>query len=117
MLYVGQVVLHDIHGKIVRNFLLLDVITAVEIVECHFWGNGVVALTSDMQLHVAEAIIWYYAFSCDIASGLWCRRSVISSSCIQLKIAKSYCNCNVNFVSDVFTFRSVGSMLLNLSEL
>ena len=50
----GQVVIYDVHGKIVRNFLLLDVITAVQIVECHFWGNGVVALTSDMQLHVAE---------------------------------------------------------------
>lgn len=54
--FIGQVVIYDVHGKIVRNFLLLDVITAVQIVECHFWGNGVVALTSDMQLHVAEVM-------------------------------------------------------------
>jgi hypothetical protein len=50
----GTALVYDIHGKLVRNFLLLDAITAVHLIECHFWGNGVVALSSDMQLYVVE---------------------------------------------------------------
>lgn len=49
--------MYDIHGKLVRNFLVLDAITTVHVIECHFWGNGVVVLTSDMQLFVVEASI------------------------------------------------------------
>jgi len=52
----GNVLLYDIYGKLVRNFLLLEVVTAAHVVECHFWGNGVVAITSDMQIFVAEGI-------------------------------------------------------------
>ena len=50
----GNVLIYDIHGKLVRNYLLLDVVTTSHVLECHFWGNGVVAITSDMQLFVAE---------------------------------------------------------------
>jgi hypothetical protein len=50
----GNVLIYDIQGKLVRNFLLLDVVANEHIVECHFWGNGVVAVTSEMQLYVAE---------------------------------------------------------------
>lgn len=53
----GNVLLYDIHGKLVRNFLLLDLSTTSHVLECHFWGNGVVCITSDMQIFVAEVII------------------------------------------------------------
>lgn len=52
----GNVLLYDIYGKLVRNFLLLEVVTTAHVVECHFWGNGVVVITSDMQIFVAEGI-------------------------------------------------------------
>jgi hypothetical protein len=53
----GSVLSYDIHGKLVRNFLLLtltDTSSTAHILECHFWGNGVVAIASDMEIHVAE---------------------------------------------------------------
>lgn len=52
----GNTLIYDIHGKLVRNFLLLEAATTVHILECQFWGNGVVAISSDMQLFVAEVI-------------------------------------------------------------
>ena len=52
--------IYDIHGKLARNFLLLDVVTTAHVLECHFWGNGVVAITSDMQIFVAEAGNYYF---------------------------------------------------------
>jgi len=52
----GNSLIYDIHGKLVRNFLLLEAATTVHILECHFWGNGVVAISSDMQLFVAEGL-------------------------------------------------------------
>ena len=69
----GNCLIYDIHGKLVRNFLLLDAVATAHVLECHFWGNGVVAITSDMQLFVAEVLllmkvmIWYLVhqlFSC-----------------------------------------------------
>jgi hypothetical protein len=51
---IGNALLYDIHGKLVCNFLLLDAVTKVHILECHFWGNGVVAISSDMTLYVYE---------------------------------------------------------------
>lgn len=53
----GNSLIYDIHGKLVRNFLLLEAATTVHILECHFWGNGVVAISSDMKLFVAEVIV------------------------------------------------------------
>jgi hypothetical protein len=52
----GNSLIYDIHGKLVRNFLLLDAVTTVHVLECHFWGNGVVVISSDMQLFVAEGL-------------------------------------------------------------
>eukprot|EP01041_Mallomonas_annulata_P005078 gene5078-10164_t len=52
----GNVNVYNILGKIVRTFLLLDQISATHVVECHFWGNGIVALTTEMQLFVAEGL-------------------------------------------------------------
>ena len=46
--------MYDIRGKLVHNFLVIDFTTQGNIVECFFWGNGVVAMTSDMQIFVAE---------------------------------------------------------------
>lgn len=51
---VGNVLIYDIHGKLTRNFLLLDVVATAHVLECQFWGNGVVAITSDMLIFVAE---------------------------------------------------------------
>ena len=50
----GNTLIYDIHGKLVKNFLLLDAVATDHIVECHFWGNGVVAISSNMQLYAAE---------------------------------------------------------------
>mmetsp|Transcript_15400 Transcript_15400/g.23213 ORF Transcript_15400/g.23213 Transcript_15400/m.23213 type:complete len:848 (-) Transcript_15400:170-2713(-) len=52
----GNALIYDIHGKLVRNFLILEAVTSVHILECHFWGNGVVAISSDMQLFVFEGL-------------------------------------------------------------
>ena len=62
----GNALIYDIHGKLTRNFLLLDVVTTAHVLECHFWGNGVVAITSDMQIFVAEAILSVYFSVCII---------------------------------------------------
>lgn len=55
--------MYDIRGKLVHNFLVIDFTTQGNIVECFFWGNGVVAMTSDMQIFVAEV-------QCGISSAL-----------------------------------------------
>lgn len=50
----GNVLVYDIQGKLVQSFLLMEVLSNTYITECHFWGNGVVAMASDMQLYVYE---------------------------------------------------------------
>lgn len=69
-LSLGNVLIYDIHGKLVRSFLLLDVVTTSHVLECHFWGNGVVAITSDMQIFVAEVTyrISYARFGYSLSS-------------------------------------------------
>ena len=52
----GNVFVYDILGKLVNNFLLLDLTTSANVLECMFWGDGIVAITTDMQLFVAEGI-------------------------------------------------------------
>ena len=37
-----------------HSFLIIDFTTQGNVLECLFWGNGVVAMTSDMQIFVAE---------------------------------------------------------------
>jgi hypothetical protein len=46
--------MYDIRGKLVHNFLVIDFTTQGDVIECLFWGNGVVAMTADMQIFVAE---------------------------------------------------------------
>lgn len=60
---IGNAVVYDIHGIMVRNFVLSPGDTTL--IECHFWGNGVVGLSSDMQLFVYEvhySSIFVYMF-------------------------------------------------------
>ena len=52
----GNVFVYDILGKLVHNFLLVDLTTSANVLECVFWGDGIVAITSDMQIFVAEGI-------------------------------------------------------------
>ena len=46
----------DIHGHIVIDVSLANDAskTTLKILECSFWGDGVVGVGSDMQLYVAE---------------------------------------------------------------
>ncbi len=46
----------DIHGKLLKQFTLLDNGSTNHIVECHLWGNGVAAMTSDTLIFVAEVL-------------------------------------------------------------
>lgn len=46
--------MYDIRGKLVHSFLIIDFSTQGDVLECLFWGDGVVAMTSDMQIFVAE---------------------------------------------------------------
>jgi hypothetical protein len=77
--------MYDILAKPVQNFLLLDLTTSASILECRVWGNGVVAITADMQLYVAEVGLDY---------DNWHRRiplymSSIKASCINRSLFDS----------------------------
>eukprot|EP01032_Pedospumella_encystans_P021639 gene21639-24538_t len=51
----GIVRIYDIGGKIVRQFSLMGADAAgAQILECHFWGNGVAAMSSESVVYVAE---------------------------------------------------------------
>ena len=46
--------MYDILGKLTHSFLLVELTTSANICECLFWGDGVVGITMDMQIFVAE---------------------------------------------------------------
>ena len=51
----GDLHLLDINGKLVQNFLIhSNTSSSHHIVECQFWGNGVVCMASDMQIYVVD---------------------------------------------------------------
>ena len=51
----GNVAMYDIHGNEIRNFPLSNSSNVdIRLLECHFWGNVVVAIDSNMDLYVAE---------------------------------------------------------------
>ena len=63
----GTVLTYDTKAKLTRSFSLLDSASlaassssssshAVHLLECHFWGNGLVAMAADMQAYVAEGL-------------------------------------------------------------
>ena len=73
VLNTGQVLMYDIHCKLVRDFSLMEVTLGSEpppsveaaaavaaarggMVEVHFWPDGLVALCGDMQCIVAEGL-------------------------------------------------------------
>lgn len=52
----GTVKIFDIHGKLITTFLLLEFTSTSSVIECHFWGNGVAVITSEMEIFVAEGL-------------------------------------------------------------
>ena len=50
---VGMVNVYDIHGDVVSEFQIHSEI-GIQLLECHFWGNGIVSISSRMELFVAE---------------------------------------------------------------
>eukprot|EP01038_Epipyxis_sp_PR26KG_P015328 gene15328-20658_t len=54
----GAIKIFDIHGKSVSTFPLIDFNSgmSVNILDCHFWGNGVAVITSNLLIHVAEGL-------------------------------------------------------------
>ena len=57
--YSGNAFIYDIRGKLVQNFSVVDFSTSANVLECLFWGNGIVAMTADMQIFVVEVIFIY----------------------------------------------------------
>jgi len=51
-LAIGFGKLYDLHGKLLLEFRLAE--EKGSLLECHFWGNGVAALTSDFTIKIAE---------------------------------------------------------------
>ena len=56
---LGLVKIYDIRGKLVAQFSLIEGSTNASIVECHFWGNGIAAMSSLSIVHVAEVSVWF----------------------------------------------------------
>ena len=57
--FTGNAFIYDIRGKLVQTFSVIDFSTSANILECLFWGNGIVAVTTDMQIFVAEVSYVY----------------------------------------------------------
>ena len=60
--------MYDIRGKLVHSFLIIDFTTQGNVLECLFWGNGVVAMTSDMQIFVAEVSETLHLYTSSLAT-------------------------------------------------
>ena len=54
----GNLQLYDLHGKLLQNISIFEVVPSatLQILECNFWGNGVVCMASDMQVYVLEGL-------------------------------------------------------------
>ena len=50
----GSSHIFDIWGRLISEFQMGGVENRVHLLECHFWGDGVVAMGADMNLYVAE---------------------------------------------------------------
>jgi hypothetical protein len=72
--YEGNVWIYDIFGKVIKNFMLPENSTSsIHILECQFWGNGIVAMNADMQIFVAEVCIhsfWNITYNNTLIEGL-----------------------------------------------
>jgi hypothetical protein len=52
---VGVVRIYDVLGKQLKQFtLVLEGSSSTTFLECHFWGNGLAAMSSEYVIHVAE---------------------------------------------------------------
>ncbi len=53
----GTAFMYTIHGVLITKFSVFgEPVSNTSIVECHFWGNGCVAVGSDMQLYSVEVV-------------------------------------------------------------
>eukprot|EP00981_Chlorochromonas_danica_P005324 scaffold1069_cov186-Ochromonas_danica.AAC.9 len=52
----GHIRIYTIFADLVTEFSLLNNGEGVTIIECHFWGNGVAAMTSGYSIKVAEGL-------------------------------------------------------------
>lgn len=54
---LGSARVYDIHGNLVINFDVVDNDPSksnLKLLECQFWGNGIAALCTDMNVHIVE---------------------------------------------------------------
>ena len=52
----GTVVLYDALGRLIRNLPIVDSTYPIHILECVFWGDGLVAICSEFQLHALDGL-------------------------------------------------------------
>lgn len=52
----------DLYCRTVHELQLLDIGSTSNIVECHFWGNGVACMTTDNSIRVAEVSSLSYSY-------------------------------------------------------
>jgi len=52
----GNVIIYNIHGKLLKQFLLWDPTLTVHVLECKYWGNGIAVIASDMTIFTAEVM-------------------------------------------------------------
>ena len=55
----GNVLIYDTIGKLIKSFMLLEITSVHKIVECVFWGDGVVSVATDLQLYIADGLSSY----------------------------------------------------------
>lgn len=46
----------DVFGRLMKNTILIDASVTTRIIECRFWGDGLVAIASDYRLHVIDGL-------------------------------------------------------------
>ena len=56
---LGNVLMYNIHGKLLKSFLLWDSSLTIHILECKLYGNGIVAIASDLTVFTAEVRLSY----------------------------------------------------------
>lgn len=58
----GMVKMYDLYCRLTHEMhLLLDSHASTNILECHFWGNGIACMTNDLVIRVAEVNWMYFA--------------------------------------------------------
>ena len=52
----GTVLIYDTFGRLIKKLSMVDSTYPVQILECVYWGDGVVAICSDFQLHAIDGL-------------------------------------------------------------